>query len=245
MVRSEEQDVVEILKQTVENLKREKQQIISIVSHDLKAPLTRIFALAQLLSMDADNLNPEQQQYLDKIHQVVADGLSMVRNLVDYRNLEYRGIELNPEQINVKTFVFDTVRNFQPLADKKNIRINFHAPKDVVIISDNQCLGRVVDSLLSNAIKFSADGKVVDVEVTETELYVDISVTDQARGFTEEDCEKLYQKFQKLSTKPTGGESSTGLGLFVAHQFLDKIGGTIRCKTHAGVGSTFTISLPR
>jgi two-component system sensor histidine kinase/response regulator len=236
---------LESLRKTIAEIDKEKQQIISIVSHDIKAPLNRIFALVQLLHMSEENLTDEQQQYLDKIHQVVADGLSMIRNLVDYRNLEYRKIDINPEEIDVKDFMTTTVKNFKSLAGKKNITIHLDAPESAVITTDNQCLNRVADSLLSNAIKFSNDGKEIFVSVKTGTDNVEISVRDQARGFTGNDLLNLYNKFQKLSAKPTSGESSTGLGLYITKKMLTKIGGSITCKTEEGIGSTFVIVLPK
>jgi len=238
-------DELESLKKTIDEIEKEKQQIISIVSHDIKAPLNRIFALVQLLHMSEENLTNEQQQYLDKIHQVVADGLSMIRNLVDYRNLEYRKIDINLEEIDVRDFITSTVKNFKSLAGKKNITINLDAPESAIIMSDNQCLGRIADSLISNAIKFSNDGKEIFVQVKNSDENVVITVRDQARGFTEGDMPKLFNKFQKLSAKPTSGESSTGLGLYIAKRMLTKIGGSINCKTEEGIGSIFTVILPK
>jgi signal transduction histidine kinase len=241
----DEKQSIEDLKKTIDELNQEKQQIISIVSHDIKAPLNRIYALVELLSMGAENLTAEQQQYVDKMHQVVADGLSMIRNLVDYRNIQYRGIDLNPEQISISDFIESKVRSFRSLADKKNITINFTATGKPLIVSDNQCLIRIFDSLLSNAIKFSGENKEVFVSVVDGTDHVQIRVKDQARGFKKDELNKLFQKFQKLAAKPTSGESSTGLGLFVAKEFIDKIGGTINCETEEGVGSTFVVSLPK
>lgn len=242
----EEKESFEKLKKTVDDLNKEKQQIISIVSHDIKAPLNRIFALVQLLSMDDKNLNPDQQQYLDKMHQVVADGLSMIRNLVDYRNIEYRGIDLHPEQVNIKDFIESKVRDFRSLADKKNIAINLVTlDEDVMIVSDNQSLTRVFEGLISNAIKFSGEGKAISIVMKNGHDHVAVSIQDEARGFAADDLPKLFSKFQKLTAKPTAGESSMGLGLFVVKEFLDKIGGTIACETKQGIGTTFTVSLPK
>jgi signal transduction histidine kinase len=238
-------DDTESLKKIIEEIDKEKQQIISIVSHDIKAPLNRVFALVQLLHLEEKNLTSDQQQYLDKIHQVVVDGLSMIRNLVDYRNLEYRKIEIHEEEININNFMTSTVRNFKTLASKKNITIHIKTTDDVTITSDNQCLSRVADSLISNAIKFSPEGKEIFVNVKTKNNHIEISIRDEARGFTAEDMNKLFSKFQKLSAKPTSGESTTGLGLYIAKKMLDKINGKITCETIEGVGSTFTVCLPK
>jgi len=245
MTGEPEENPIDLLKETIADLDKEKQQIISVVSHDIKAPFNRILALVQLLEMDNNNLNIEQKQYLDKIHQVVADGLGMVRNLVDYRNLEYRGIDIHPEEINLKTFLEKSVKSFKALADKKNLTFHVKIPKEITIISDTPYLGRVADSLLSNAVKFSPEGKEIFVELEEVKDHIEIRVRDEARGFIKEDENRLFTKFQKLSNKPTGGESSTGLGLYITMLILNRLGGSIACKTKEGVGSTFTVTLPR
>lgn len=245
MTEVQDDDRIKALKKNIADINREKQQIVSVVSHDLKSPLNRVFALVQLLNLDDSNLTTEQKQYLSMIHQVVADGLSMIRNLVDYRNLEFRSIDIRPEEIDIADFMKTTVRNFIPLAEKKNIKIKLHAPDEVLINTDNQCLGRIADGLLSNAIKFSAGGKEIIVEVKDAGDAVEVSVKDEARGFTQEDKLLLFNKFIKLKTKPTAGESSTGLGLFIVKNILDRIGGTIQCDTVEGIGSTFTFRLPK
>lgn len=235
---------IKLLEKTIEEINREKQQIISIVSHDIKAPLNRIFALVQLLHMDESNLTADQHQYLDKVHQVVADGLGMIRNLVDYRDLEYRSIETHPEEIDITGLVKTAVRNYDSLAEKKSIQITLNADENVLLTTDGQCLGRVLDALLSNAIKFSKEGKHVWVRLKNGDDCIAITVKDEARGFTAEDKQRLFHKFQKLSAKPTSGESSTGLGLFIAKKMLDTIHGEIQCDTQEGIGSIFTVTLP-
>lgn len=245
MTEVEDDDGIQALKKTIADINREKQQIVSLVSHDLKSPLNRVFALVQLLNLDDSNLTNEQKQYLNMIHQVAADGLSMIRNLVDYRNLEYRGIDIRPEAIDLADFMKTTVRSFIPLAEKKNLSIKLHAPDEIVVNADRQCVGRIADGLLSNAIKFSAGGKEIIVDVKDAGDDVEVSVKDEARGFTPEDKLLLFNKFIKLKTKPTAGESSTGLGLFIVKSILDRIGGTIKCDTIEGIGSTFTFALPK
>src|SRR3982750_2709418 len=111
----DEDDRIKSLKKHIAEINREKQQIIGVVSHDLKSPLNRVFALVQLLAMDNKNLTSEQKQYLDMIHQVVVDGLSMIRNLVDYRNLEFRGLDIKLEEVDLPAFMKTSVRNFKVL----------------------------------------------------------------------------------------------------------------------------------
>ncbi len=239
-----EENPIDLLKETIADLDKEKQQIISIVSHDIKAPFNRIFALVQLLEMSKENLTQDQLQYLDKIHQVVVDGLGMVRNLVDYRNIEYRGIDIRMEEIDLKSFINKAVKTFKSLAEKKSIKIHINTPVDLVIISDTPWLTRIADILLSNAIKFSPEGKEVFIELKKKGDFIEFSVRDQIGGFTPEDEARLFTKFQKLSAKTTSGETTTGLGLYLSKQILYKLGGSIGYTTKLGTGSTFIVTLP-
>ncbi len=237
---------IDNLSKQVEELTREKQHVISIVSHDLRSPLNRIFALTQLLQMNSSNLTDEQKDYLEKMHLIIADGLAMMRNLVDYRNLEYRTIDLHPETFNAGELVETCVKNFKPIAIKKNIELEVVCENDLIVSTDKQCLNRVIDNLLSNAIKFSAPQKKIWVRADLFFInHIKIEVQDEARGFSSAEMPKLFHKFQKLSARPTAGESSTGLGLFIAQSMAEKIGGKIKCITTEAVGSVFSVEIPR
>jgi signal transduction histidine kinase len=223
----------------------EKQQIISLVNHDIKAPFTRIAALEQLITLDDNALSPNQKDYLDRVHQVVADGLSLIRNLVDYRNIEYRKLEIIPEKIDLSRTVLSTLKRFKSLADKKQLHLEADIEPDLAITSDNTFVTRAIDNVLSNAIKFSPYSKTIHVTLKGENGRALLRIKDQAEGFTEEDLKSLFRKFQKLSAKPTSGESTTGLGLYITRTMLSKIGGKIKCITQVGEGSTFIIDLPR
>jgi signal transduction histidine kinase len=237
---------IDSLSKQVDELMRENQHVLSIVSHDLRSPLNRIFALIQLMQMGATNLTPDQSYYLEKIHLIVADGLAMMRNLVDYRNLEYRTIDMHPEVVNVSDLVNTSVKSFRAIATKKNIELEVIGESNLILTTDKQCLSRVIDNLLSNAVKFSPSGKKVWARVaTLTSNHLKIEVQDEAGGFLFEEEDKVFHKFQKLSIRPTAGESTTGLGLFIAKSMAEKIGGKIIFKTTAGLGSVFTVELPK
>ncbi len=221
----------------------ERQQIIGSVSHDLKGPFNRIFALIQLMSMSAENLNSEQKEYLGKIHQIVVDGLGMVRNLVDNRRLEDRGIDMRLEILNFSAVLSSLVKQYQSLAEKKNILINYSAPPSLSIQADKLYITRIFENLLSNAVKFSPSKTIVFVVVSDLEEEVEISIQDQGPGINAEDQKKLYLKFERLTPRPTAGESSTGLGLSIIKTLIEKMQGRIRYEERAGMGATFVVNL--
>ena len=233
------------LSQKVEELTRENKHVLSIVSHDLRSPLNRIFALIQLVQMGGDNLSPEQNDYLEKMHLIVADGLAMMRNLVDYRNIEYRTIDLHPETLNISELITRTIKNFSSIAAKKNIQLLATYENDLVITTDKLCIERVLDNLIANGLKFSPPGKKITIRAIIESDILKISVQDEVGGFLPEEQPKIFQKFQKLSARPTAGESSTGLGLFVAQSMANKIGGNISFSIIEKQGSIFSVEIPK
>lgn len=235
-------DSIESLREKLNALDREKRQIISLVSHDIKAPLNRVFALVQLMRLDESNLTEEQHGYLDKMHLVVADGLGLIRNLADYRNLEYKKTELLIERVNLAQVILLAIRNYQSVAAKKKITLEYDLPKDLMLESDYHSVIRIFENLVSNAVKFSKEGKTVTIKAGTMEGAPFFSVGDEGLGLTTEDLKKLYGKFEKLSAQPTAGESATGLGLFIVKEMAARIGAKVSCITEAGKGSVFTVS---
>jgi signal transduction histidine kinase len=235
---------IEQRNQDLQKLNQEKLQIVSLVSHDLKGPFNRIFALIQLMNLGKNNLTDEQKEYLDKIHQIAADGLGMIRNLLDHRRLEDKGIELNEVTLDFNSLVVSLVKNYRTIAEKKNIDIELDTIGPISIKADKVYLSRVIENILSNAIKFSPDGKKIFVKLFTNAGGIELTIKDQGPGISEEDQAKLFQRFQKLTARPTGGESSTGLGLFIVKTILDKIGGTISCESKLDEGTSFIVRLP-
>lgn len=225
-------------------LNQEKVQIISLVSHDLKGPFNRIFALTQLMNSSSETLSSDQKEYLGKIHQIAVDGLGMIRNILDSRKLDDKGIELSLTPFDLSLLVTTHVKNYRTVAEKKKIEIDLNLADPVTINSDKLYLGRVIENLLSNAIKFSPEGKKVFVELKALPSMIEFSVKDDGPGISKEDQSKLFQRFQQLSARPTGGESSSGLGLFIVKTIVEKIGGEISCESELGNGAKFILRLP-
>lgn len=238
-----ERQLRELVKQNEiqQQLNFEKQQTIGIVSHDLKGPFNRIFALVQLIDL-VGTLTEEQKEYMGKIHQITVDGLSMLRNLLDNRKLEDKRMDMVPEELNLSLHLSGLIKNYRAVAAKKNIEIKYEAPSAAPVRADKIFVTRIFENLLSNAVKFSPSGKTVTVSVKEENDWV-IEVKDEGPGFTEDDLQKIFQKFQPLSARPTSGESSTGLGLWIAKSLVEKMSGSIECESKSGEGAKFSVRL--
>jgi signal transduction histidine kinase len=250
LVRQQSQEIqrqvaeLEKRNKELQELSEERAKLIGLVSHDLKGPFNRIFALVNLMHLSYPDATADQQEFLGKIQHISADGLAMVRNLLDKRRIEERGIDLVPESMNLAAQVTTFVRGFQTVADKKDIRLQLNCPAEIILEADKLYLNRIIENLLGNAVKFSEKGKNVFIDVTATATHAVLVVRDEGPGISPEDQKKLYQNYMRLSARPTGGESSTGLGLSIVKEIVDKMKGDIRCDSQENRGTTFTVRLP-
>ncbi len=235
---------LDALRQQVDDLLRNQRHLLTIASHDIKSPFNRMHALLQLVQMNATNLTEEQQNYLEKMHIVIADGMAMIRNLMDYRNLEFHGIELMPGRFTLPEFIHTSLRAVEVVARKKQLVLTIGVMTATVLHTDRHCLQRAFDNILSNAVKFSFPGKTIAIRTAQDGTDAMIEIEDEARGFLAAEREQLFQKFSRFSNRPTGGESSTGLGLYIAQSMMKQINGRVECSTAEGVGSIFRLIFP-
>lgn len=243
--REIQQHLQEIREQNLrhEEILRQRKQLSGIVSHDLKGPLNRIFALTRLMALE-EPLSEKQKMYVNRIHQLVADGLGMIRNLIDTRNLEYE-LEQHPEAVSLPVVVDSIMLQFRVLAERKKIQIVYERPQPVIFHTDRTLLNRILENLLGNAIKFSSENTKVFLKTRVAADAIAIDIRDEGPGFSADDQALMFRKFQKLSAQPTAGETSTGLGLWIIKELSQRLGGSISLETHLGKGSTFTLTIPR
>lgn len=223
-------------------LNHEKDTLMSIVAHDLKSPLNRIHGLADLVESE-QNLSDNQRKYVGLIKDSTRSGLDLIVDLLDVNSLEVNR-EPHYTSFNLSSFIHDRVNAFRHYASIKEIEIKLieHGVEEIVL--DQEYLARIIDNLLSNAVKFSPRNSIVIVSVEQVDGYYSIEVKDQGPGFSDSDKQQLFQKFKKLSARPTAGESSNGLGLAIVKILVDRLGGVIELNSVHGEGSEFTLRFP-
>ena len=235
---------IEELKSLLEASEKEKKALLKLAVHDLRSPMNKLFALVGLFKISDEPLTDEQAGYLDKMELVIRDGLSRMRNLMDLKTIEDgdANAETLIEHFNVSKLVQKVIREYIPDAARKNIEISFKEG-DFFTSTNRISFLRILDQLISNAIKFSPERSNILIEMEEGEDDLIVRITDGGRGIADEDIPKLYKKFAPLSTRPTGGESSTGIGLFIASWMARKIGGSIDYTNNNK--SVFTLRMPK
>ncbi len=220
----------------------EKDTLMSIVAHDLKAPLNRITGLVQLIEMDGP-LNERQQDYVAKIKESTKGGSSLITDLLDVHAMEENNNLPSPEAFELSQIINECIASQQVVAVAKKITIDYH-PYTATVVTDKSYVIRILENLLSNAIKFSKSGSTIWVAGYVANGKIIVSVKDQGPGFTESDQRFLYKKFKRLSARPTASESSNGLGLAIVKTLIDRLNGSIELKTKEKEGSEFVITLP-
>ncbi|WP_028978523.1 sensor histidine kinase [Sporocytophaga myxococcoides] len=225
----------------LEEINQEKNGLINIVSHDLKSPFQQIQGMAQVIEMIAP-LEGDQKVFIDNIKAVSKKGLNLVKDILDISAIEQQKTNKQEEVIDLQKFLAKEIKICQTVADKKNIKIHLiYESQYSELYTDPEFLRRILDNLISNAVKFSYTEKNIYLHVTSKNDKVIISIKDEGQGMTELDKQHLFEKFKKLSARPTAGESSTGLGLSIVKLLVEQLNGTITCESEWGHGTTFIL----
>ena len=224
-----------------------KSDILSTVAHDLRNPLGVILGRAEMLTSMLDP-GPETENLVAQIDHIsnAARNLSeMVNDLLSDAMADAMDIKIRKETVNIAALAAEQCAANQPLAAKKNQTLSFAAPGQLNASCDADRLREAIDNLVSNAIKYSPRDSTIQVSVTQQAEDVIISVSDEGPGLSPEDMVRLFGRFQRLSAKPTGGESSTGLGLSIVKRIVNLHGGSVAAESSdSGAGTTFAIRLP-
>ena len=224
-----------------------KSDILSIVAHDLRNPLGVILGRAEMLRSML-NSGPETENLVGQIDHIsnAARNLSeMVSDLLSDAMADAMDIQIRKEKVNIAALAAEQCVTNQPLAAKKNQALLFAAPGQLNASCDADRLREAIDNLVSNAIKYSPRDSTIRVSVTRQGEDVIISVADEGPGLSPEDMARLFGRFQRLSAKPTGGESSTGLGLSIVKRIVNLHGGSVSAESSGpGTGTTFIMRLP-
>jgi signal transduction histidine kinase len=217
---------------------------MGMIAHDLRAPVNQLAGFLQLIRMDG-SLNEEQKFYAAQMDKTIVRANSLINEFLAFKAMEEQE-QLPAEAFAVSELLTRKVQEYLPAAHEKDIALLFYKENKPLWAKANpDALGRVMDNLISNAIKFSEPHTQVSISAEEHQTYIRISVIDQGPGFTDADQQRMFRKFQKLSARPTAGEISTGLGLSIVKVLTEKMNGRVHCQSSPGKGSTFVLELPK
>lgn len=232
----------------LKRINSEKDKFFSIIAHDLKTPFNGFLGLTKILSEEINNLTLMDMQDLGKSLQESATNLyKLLENLLEWSRIQRGVTQFNPEQCIITYIVSQNIQILTDNARLKNIEFINNISESALVIADIPMLNTVFRNLMSNALKFTKPGGSIIIGVDENYAdnnYVCIYVKDNGIGMHNDILNKLFKIDQKVSREGTNGESSTGLGLLLCKDFIEKNNGNIWVESTEFKGSTFFFTLP-
>lgn len=224
-----------------------KAEFVSVASHELKTPINVMIGYLQLLDEGVYGpLSPKQREVHRTLGVQANTLLRLVKQLLDVSRFEAGGGRLEPRMIQLDDLLGELDRSFHVLAVQREIgfRVAREAGLPDEVYWDLDRVNEVLGNLLSNAFKFTPKGGIVELIVTPATAGVQMQVHDTGAGIPPEQLPRIFEKFYQADNQGSAHAAGTGLGLAIAKQIVDAHGGTIRCESTPGVGTTFTITLP-
>ncbi len=230
--------------QKLRELDRLKSDFFANVSHELRTPLTLILApVESLLGNPQVQAEPETRQMIQTVQNNAVRLLQMINGLLDFAKVSAGKIEARRESINLLDLTRSIFWDFKSVMDQKGVRheLSAHASHPIVEM-DRYLYERILFNLLSNAVKFTAPGGRISVSLEAEDGRLSLSVTDTGIGISAQEQEKLFEKFHQVEGSATRRFEGTGLGLALAREFSQLLGGDVTVKSAKGQGSTFTLT---
>ncbi len=230
----------------LEDLNQLKNEFLGMAAHDIRNPLTAILATSEILEMTAATTTEEKLIRMAQQVQTAGNRIkTLLSNLLDVNAIDSgkRNIDIQP--IEVEAVLEQISTTHLPAAREKKIDLIREPTAEADIIqADATAISQVLDNLISNAIKYSEPGKRVWIKSQRQEEKITLSIRDEGPGLSEEDRGKLFGKFARLTPRPTAGETSTGLGLWIVKELVQSMEATIRCESALGEGTSFIVEFP-
>jgi signal transduction histidine kinase len=239
---SEKNEQIQTQNLELNALNIEKNEMIGIVAHDLKNPLTSALTISELFKRE--KITEDQKEYLSLIIKSLNRMNSLVARILEIKVLESSSLKTNYSKVDLKQVTEQVISALKIQSDNKKIRIVTDLD-EVVASLDRSLIVQIIDNLLSNAIKFSNHNSKVHVSLKDENQTIRFEIDDEGPGIMEEDKPQLFQKFRKLNARPTDGESSTGLGLSIVKKYVEAMKGKVWCESDFGKGAKFIIEFKK
>ena len=230
----------------LEQLNREKNQFLGMAAHDLRKPIGLAMTYSDFLIEEAGPiLDEEQNGFLSTIHKSCVFMKRLVDDFLDVSAIEAGKFDLDLHPSSTFEVLEQSLRLNQLQAAKKEIRLNVQTPQDIPkVMMDASKIEQVITNLVSNAIEHTAPQTTVAIELSVKADHLVFSVEDEGPGIAPGELKRLFEPFEKTSTKKTGGEKSTGLGMVITRKIIEAHEGEIWVESVLGKGTIVFFTLP-
>lgn len=221
-----------------------KRRMMKIASHDLKSPIQNLTFIHGML-FDQLNDNPEAEELLTLAKTSTHNMLSLIHDFLELDVLRGDEIPIKITEFPLPDLLFELFSEYEINADRKHITLHIETPQDVIVRADRKRLRQAIGNLVSNAIKYSPLHSNVYLQALSYEQgKITLHVIDEGQGIPEDEVDKLFQAFSNISTQPTDGEHSTGLGLWSVKQMMQAQGGDVGYQVASTGGADFWLQIP-
>ena len=243
--RRQTQEQIKFQNEQLQKTNAEKDKFFSIIAHDLRSPFNSFLGLTQLMAEDLPNLTMAQVQDLAVSMSKSANNLNrLLENLLQWAQIQNGAIAFKPELVHLG-LVAESIEMILESAKNKGIDIEISIPDEIEVFADSNMLQTIIRNLVSNAIKFTSKGGKVSLTAKAiSDNNIEISIKDTGIGMSSELVDNLFRIDVKTNRQGTEGEPSTGLGLLLCKEFVEKHGGKIWVESEEGKGSTFHFTIP-
>jgi PAS domain S-box-containing protein len=239
----------EEIKSKNEQLKKtnsEKDKFFSIIAHDLRGPISGFFGITEMMVKDAEDFSKaELAEFNNSMHESASTLYKLLENLLEWAQMQKGSISFTPRELSLANLVSNSIATINDKALQKGIIIINEVSATERVYADEKMIESILRNFLSNAVKFTRrDGKVVVRAKKTVNEMVEVSVSDTGVGIAEKYFKKLFRMDEKINTPGTEGEPSTGLGLLLCKEFVEKNGGNVWAESEKGKGSIFYFTVP-
>ncbi len=235
-----------LLNDQLVSLNQDKNEFLGIAAHDLKNPLSVILGWAEEIYTSFDDCEKEEIiDYANQIQRAAKQMSGLITNLLDVNAIESGKFNIVLQPVDILPILQNLVKLYTEQALSKQISISVQiTDSEYIALIDKNTTHQVLDNLISNAVKYSPCNTHVNIRISREENVVSCDIQDEGPGLNAADQQKLFGKFTRLTPKPTGGEHSTGLGLFIVKKLVEAMKGRVRCYSELGKGTAFTVTFP-
>lgn len=223
-----------------------REEFLALTTHDLRSPLTVISGVISFFTSGRlGELSPEQKNMVTMMERNTQNLIELVNDLLDASKLESGTMRLDASRFDLRGLLDELRDAMEPLAKEKGIELVETIPADLPQVeADRAKIRRVLQNLLSNALKFTPKGGRVEFSAGQRDGRILVSVSDTGVGIAPEDVDRLFDKYEQARSRATRGEKGTGLGLYITKQLVELHGSEIKVESEVGKGSTFSFTLP-